>query len=156
MKKIKLLLLKIAEAPFSGIVHFVPFIYRFTCKSILYNVSELAFRIHCSLYDAEARVLGYKNFSDMMNDVLHRIAVDDTDDTDDPDEYDEDDTITEQETLRDRKCGISKEMNIINYIDAGYALTVGCGPKYFRAISSEIDNAIDDNTPGVCVKSALK
>lgn len=145
MKKIKLLLLHLAEAPFAGIVNFVSFIDRFTGKSILYNVSELAFRIHCSLYDAEARILGYKNFSDMMNDVLHRIVVDDTDDHDD---CDEDDTVTEQEALRDRKCDISKEMNIINYIDSGYAMTVGCGRKYFRAISNEIDNAIADNTPG--------
>lgn len=145
MKKIKLLLLKLAEAPFAGIVHFVSFIDRFTGKSILYNVSELAFRIHCHLYDTEARILGYKGFSDMMNDVLHRIAVDDTDD---PDDYDEGDTITEQEELRARKCDISKEMHIINYIDSGYALTVGCGRKYFKAISAEIDNEIADNTPG--------
>jgi len=144
MKKFKILLLHLAEAPFAGIVHFISFIDRFTGKSILYDMSEWAFRMYNNLSDAEARILGYKNFYDMMNDILNRIAVDDSND---PDEYDEDDNISEQEALRDRKCDISHEMNIINYLDAGYMMTVGRGYKYFKAVTAEIDNEIDNNTP---------
>ena len=82
MKKIKLLLLRVAEAPFSGIMNFVACIDRLVDKPVLFKLSDLAFRVYWSLSNAEARILGYKSFSDMMNDVLHRIAVDDTEDND--------------------------------------------------------------------------
>lgn len=82
MKKIKLLLLKIAEAPFSGIVHFVAFIDRLLDKPVLFKLSDLAFRVYCSLSNAEARILGYKSFGDFIDKMLENIAVDDTDDND--------------------------------------------------------------------------
>lgn len=99
MKKVKIMLLHLAEAPFAAIVHLAGFIDKFTNKPILYNVSELAFRMYNSLSDAEARILCYKNFSDMMNDVLRRIAVDDSDDHDD---YAEDTEYNNCSNLRDK------------------------------------------------------
>ena len=90
MKKIKLLLLNIAEAPFAGIVHFVGFIDRIVDKPVLFKLSDLAFRVYWSLSNAEARILGYKSFGDFINKVLENIAVDDTDDND-GDDADNDD-----------------------------------------------------------------
>ena len=82
MKKIKLLLLNIAEAPFTGIMHFVSFIDNTVDKPVLFKLSYLAFRIYWSLSNAEARILGYKSFGDFIDKMLENIAVDDTDDND--------------------------------------------------------------------------
>lgn len=89
MKKIKLLLLKIAEAPFAGIMHFVGFIDRIVDKPVLFKLSMLAYRIHCSLDDVYARTLGYKDFSDLFHVTLNSIAVNE-DDPAERDTYDED------------------------------------------------------------------
>ena len=82
MKKIKLHLLYLAEAPFAGIVHFVGFIDRIVDKPVLFKLSDLAFRVYCSLSNAEARILGYKSFGDFIDKMLENISVDDTDDND--------------------------------------------------------------------------
>ena len=83
MKKIKLLLLNIAEAPFAGIMHFVGFIDRLLDKPVLFKLSDLAFRVYWSLSHAEARILGYKSFGALIDKTLENIAVDDTEDNDD-------------------------------------------------------------------------
>lgn len=89
MKKIKIHLLKLAMAPFAGIVHFVGFIDRIVKIPMLDKLAELAYRVHCSLDDAYARTLGYKDFSELFHVTLNRIAVFD-DDPDERDAYDED------------------------------------------------------------------
>ena len=89
MKKIKLLLLKIAEAPFAGIVHFEAFISKFVKIQMLDKLAEWAFRVHCSLDDVYARTLGYKDFSEFFHETLNRIAVFE-DDPAERDAYDED------------------------------------------------------------------
>lgn len=89
MKKIKILLLNIAEAPFTGIVRLVSFIDRIVDKPVLFKLSDWAFRVHCSLDDVYARTLGYKDFSDLFHATLNRIAVFE-DDPAERDAYDED------------------------------------------------------------------
>ena len=98
MLKIKLLLLRLAEAPFAGIVHFVSFINRFTCKPVLYNVSTWAFRIHCNLNDIEARLLGYNGFYDLFEKVLVKIAVHE-DDPSEHDDYDDADGLEDDNEI---------------------------------------------------------
>ena len=88
MKKIKLHLLYLAEAPFAGIMHFVVFIDRLLDKPVLFKLSDLAFRVYWSLSNAEARTLGYKSFGDFIDNVLENIAVDDTEDNDDSEDAD--------------------------------------------------------------------
>ena len=101
MKKIKLRLLKLAEAPFSGIVHFVAFIDRLVDKPVLFKLSDMAFRIYWSLSNAEARILGYKSFGDFIDNVLENIAVDDNDDSEDADTCDDDNDDSEDAECAD-------------------------------------------------------
>lgn len=75
MKKIKLLLLKIAEATFVGIVHFEVFISKSVNIPMLDKLAELAYRVYWSIDDVLARTLGYKNSSDFMQAWLERIAI---------------------------------------------------------------------------------
>lgn len=89
MKKIKLLLLNIAEAPFAGIMHFVGFIDRIVDKPVLFKLSDLAFRVYWSLSNAEARILGYKSFGDFIDKMLENISVDDNDAIEDADTCDD-------------------------------------------------------------------
>lgn len=103
MKKIKLLLLKIAEAPFAGIVHFVAFIDRLLDKPMLFKLSDLAFRVYSSLSNAEARILGYKSFGDFINKMLENIAVDDTD-SNDGDDADNDASENDNDGGEDAEC----------------------------------------------------
>ena len=109
MKKIKLLLLNIAEAPFAGIIHFVGFIDRLVDKPVLFKLADLAFRVYWSLSDAEARILGYKSFGDLIDNLLENIAVDDSDDNDDSEDADtccEDDNDASEDAERADCCAM--------------------------------------------------
>ena len=89
MKNIKLHLLKLAMAPFAGIVHFEAFISKFVNIPMLDKLAEWAYRVHCSLDDIYARTLGYKDFSELFHATLNRISVFE-DDPDERDAYDDD------------------------------------------------------------------
>lgn len=89
MKKIKLHLLRVAMAPFAGIVHFEAFISKFVKIPMLDKLACLAFDIHGHLLYTEARLLGYKNFSELFHVTLNRIAVFE-DDPAERDAYDDD------------------------------------------------------------------
>ena len=115
MKKIKLLLLNIAEAPFAGIMHFVGFIDRLLDKPVLFKLSDLAFRVYWSLSNAEARILGYKSFGDLIDKTLENISVDDTDDNDDADTCDDDNDGSEDAECAD--CCVM--LNKIRQLDNG-------------------------------------
>ena len=119
MKKIKLLLLNIAEAPFAGIIHFVSFIDRIVDKPVLFKLSDLAFRIYWSLSNAEARILGYKSFGDFIDKMLENISVGDTEDNDG---YDADNDASEagNDSGEDAECAdCCVLLNKIRQLDNG-------------------------------------
>lgn len=89
MKKIKIRLLKLAMAPFASIVHFEAFISKFVKIPMLDKLACWAFDIHDNLLDTEARILGYKNFSELFHATLNSIAVFE-DDPAERDAYDDD------------------------------------------------------------------
>ena len=119
MKKIKLLLLKIAEAPFAGIMHFVGFIDRLLDKPVLFKLSDLAFRVYWSLSNAEARILGYKSFGDFIDKMLENISVDATEDND-GDDADNDASEDDNDASEDAECAdCCVLLNKIRQLDNG-------------------------------------
>lgn len=89
MKKIKIHLLKLEMAPFAGIVCFEVFIRKFVKIPVLDKFAEWAYRVYCSIDDAYARALGYKDSSEFMQALLEQNAIY-PDDPSERDAYEED------------------------------------------------------------------